>query len=41
MLSGDMQAVDEHFKGVLKMVEIRGGLDELGLNGILATLIQW
>lgn len=29
-----------HYAGLMKMVQIRGGLDNLGLNGILKAVIE-
>lgn len=38
---GDLRAFQAHMAGLLKMVEIRGGLSSLGLNGMLARMCVW
>ncbi|KAL8687491.1 MAG: hypothetical protein Q9218_006354 [Villophora microphyllina] len=30
-----------HMKGLIKMVELRGGLESLGMNGLLARMLLW
>jgi hypothetical protein len=38
---GDRTSYGEHMKGLVRMVEVRGGLEELGLNGMLAKICLW
>ncbi|RDW63205.1 uncharacterized protein DSM5745_10316 [Aspergillus mulundensis] len=39
-LNGDRTAGDAHRDGLRKLVEMRGGLDKLGYNGLVAAVIQ-
>ncbi|KAL2842275.1 hypothetical protein BJX68DRAFT_167845 [Aspergillus pseudodeflectus] len=39
-LNGDRAAADIHREGLRKMVEMRGGLDRLGFEGLTSALIQ-
>ncbi|KAL4899307.1 hypothetical protein BDW74DRAFT_171593 [Aspergillus multicolor] len=39
-LNGDRAAGDTHREGLWKLVEMRGGLDKLGYNGLVAAVIQ-
>ena len=38
---GDQDSFQLHMAGLLKMVEMRGGLSFLGLNGMLAKMCVW
>ena len=38
---GDPISFEEHMKGLVKMVQVRGGLSALGLNGMLARICVW
>ncbi|KAL2109039.1 hypothetical protein VUR80DRAFT_3045 [Thermomyces stellatus] len=38
---GDVETYHVHMAGLQKMVAIRGGLDALGLNGLLRRIIVW
>jgi hypothetical protein len=38
---GDQDSFTMHMGGLLKMVEMRGGLSSLGLNGMLARMCVW
>jgi hypothetical protein len=38
---GDQGSFEEHMKGLMKMVHLRGGLSSLGLNGMLARICVW
>jgi hypothetical protein len=38
---GDTSSYDIHMTGVVKLVQLRGGLDYLGMNGLLARMIVW
>ncbi len=38
---GDLKNFEMHMTGLLKMVEMRGGLLSLGLNGMLARICVW
>ena len=38
---GDLEAYNVHMKGLKRMIEIRGGLQALGLNGTLADMCLW
>jgi hypothetical protein len=38
---GDQISYGEHMKGLVKMIELRGGLSSLGLNGMLAKICIW
>ncbi|KAL9007472.1 MAG: hypothetical protein Q9173_007270 [Seirophora scorigena] len=39
--AGDEEQYHVHMKGLTKMVELRGGLQALGLNGLLARMLLW
>lgn len=39
--AGDEAQYHMHMKGLVKMVELRGGLGSLGLNGLLARMLLW
>lgn len=39
--AGDEAQYHMHMKGLDKMVELRGGLGSLGLNGLLARMLLW
>ncbi|KAL8647891.1 MAG: hypothetical protein Q9226_006242 [Calogaya cf. arnoldii] len=39
--AGDEGQYHMHMKGLVKMVELRGGLGSLGLNGLLARMLFW
>ncbi|KAL8814373.1 MAG: hypothetical protein Q9223_006397 [Gallowayella weberi] len=39
--AGDEAQYHIHMKGLVKMVELRGGLQALGLNGLLARMLLW
>ncbi|KAL3468981.1 hypothetical protein BJX99DRAFT_92672 [Aspergillus californicus] len=39
-LNGDQAAADIHRAGLWKLVEMRGGLDKLGYNGLTSALVQ-
>ncbi|KAI4246237.1 MAG: hypothetical protein LQ352_006431 [Teloschistes flavicans] len=39
--AGDEKQYHVHMKGLMKMVELRGGLDSLGMNGLLARMLLW
>jgi len=39
--SGNVEASNIHMDGLLKMVNVRGGLDALGLSGVLKRKILW
>jgi hypothetical protein len=38
---GGQATFEKHMAGLLKMVEMRGGLTSLGLNGMLARICVW
>jgi len=38
---GDQASFEKHMAGLLKMIEMRGGLSSLGLNGMLARICIW
>jgi hypothetical protein len=38
---GDQATFEMHMAGLLKMVDMRGGLSSLGLNGMLARICVW
>ncbi|PMD35010.1 hypothetical protein L207DRAFT_497022 [Hyaloscypha variabilis F] len=38
---GEQESFQLHMAGLLKMVEMRGGLSSLGLNGMLAKMCVW
>lgn len=38
---GDQASFEEHMKGLVKMVQLRGGLSSLGLHGMLAKICVW
>lgn len=38
---GDQTSYEQHMNGLVKMVQLRGGLPELGLNGMLAKICLW
>jgi hypothetical protein len=38
---GDQASFENHMAGLLKMVEMRGGLCSLGLDGMLARMCVW
>lgn len=38
---GDQRPYESHMKGLMKMTQLRGGLAELGLNGMLARICLW
>lgn len=40
-LQGDVQSYNVHMQGLKRMVAMRGGLDHLGLNGLLRRIIIW
>ncbi len=39
--TGDEKQYRIHMSGLTKMVELRGGLGSLGLNGLLARMLLW
>lgn len=39
--AGDEKQYRIHMSGLTKMVELRGGLGSLGLNGLLARMLLW
>ncbi|KAI4198912.1 MAG: hypothetical protein LQ350_004977 [Teloschistes chrysophthalmus] len=39
--AGDEKQYHVHMKGLIKMVELRGGLNSLGMNGLLARMLLW
>ncbi|KAL8674042.1 MAG: hypothetical protein Q9168_001574 [Polycauliona sp. 1 TL-2023] len=39
--AGDEEQFHLHMRGLVKMVELRGGLQSLGLNGLLARMLLW
>jgi hypothetical protein len=38
---GDQETFEMHMMGLMKMVQLRGGLAELGLQGMLARILVW
>jgi hypothetical protein len=38
---GDQQTYEMHIRGLVKMVQLRGGLSSLGLGGLLARICVW
>lgn len=38
---GDQASFEKHMAGLLKMIDMRGGLSSLGLNGMLARICVW
>ena len=38
---GDQNAYEMHMQGLKKMVQMRGGLEALGLEGMLARICVW
>jgi len=38
---GDQASFEKHMAGLLKMIDMRGGLSSLGLNGMLARICIW
>ncbi|KAF2092520.1 hypothetical protein NA57DRAFT_62390 [Rhizodiscina lignyota] len=40
-LTGDVEELRVHRSGLEKLIALRGGLDEPGLNGILQTAAEW
>jgi hypothetical protein len=38
---GEVSVFHAHMKGLAKMVELRGGIDALGLGGMLGELVMW
>jgi hypothetical protein len=38
---GDVTTYQAHMRGLKKMIEMRGGLSSLGLNGLLRRMIIW
>lgn len=38
---GNVEQYSVHMKGLTKMVELRGGLGSLGLDGLLARMLLW
>jgi hypothetical protein len=40
-VDGDYEEMSVHMKGLAKLVNIRGGLPAMGMNGLLAGEIQW
>jgi hypothetical protein len=38
---GDQATYETHMAGLLKMIEMRGGLSALGLSGMLARICVW
>jgi Fungal specific transcription factor domain len=38
---GDQKSFELHMAGLIKMIEMRGGLSSLGLNGMLARMCVW
>lgn len=38
---GDVQTYQAHMRGLKRMIQIREGLANLGLNGLLARLVVW
>ncbi|KAF2019023.1 hypothetical protein BU24DRAFT_110733 [Aaosphaeria arxii CBS 175.79] len=41
IISGDESVVQSHEKGLTTMVELRGGLENLGLTGRVASTLSW
>ncbi|KAL8728625.1 MAG: hypothetical protein Q9166_005278 [cf. Caloplaca sp. 2 TL-2023] len=39
--AGDEAQYHMHMRGLVRMVELRGGLESLGLDGLLARMIRW
>lgn len=39
--AGDKAQYHVHMRGLTNMVELRGGLESLGLNGLLARMLLW
>ncbi|KAL8870472.1 MAG: hypothetical protein Q9174_003497 [Haloplaca sp. 1 TL-2023] len=39
--AGDELQYHVHMRGLMKMVELRGGLESLGLNGLLGRMLLW
>jgi len=37
---GNTSALNHHLTGLLELAELRGGLDQLGMSGLLARLIH-
>ena len=40
-MNGNHKELRIHMNGLVKMVEMRGGLQELGWNGVLHMFISW
>ena len=40
-MNGNFEDMRIHMNGLVKMVEMRGGLQELGWNGVLHMFISW
>lgn len=40
-MHGDMKSFQVHIEGLRRMVEMRGGLLNLGLNGLLRRIVIW
>jgi hypothetical protein len=38
---GEVSVFHVHMKGLAKMVDLRGGIDALGLGGVLGELVMW
>jgi hypothetical protein len=38
---GDQESFEKHMAGLMKMIDMRGGLCSLGLNGMLARICVW
>jgi hypothetical protein len=38
---GEQESYEQHMKGLVRMIEMRGGLMALGLNGMLAKICLW
>lgn len=40
-MHGDVQSYQMHMDGLVRMLELRGGLDSLGLGGLLRRMVVW
>jgi hypothetical protein len=40
-LTGDIAIDHTHLSGINRMVFLRGGLENLGMNGMLKTMVLW
>jgi hypothetical protein len=40
-MHGDVPSYKMHMDGLMRMLELRGGLDSLGLGGLLGRIVVW